>query len=88
MIRLNSAFRADMEWWHVFASTWNGVSLVRDVSQHSPAFEIWSDASGGWGCGAVWEDQWFQVQWSEWPGFVGASIAAKELLPIITVAVE
>ena len=62
MIRLNSAFRADMEWWHVFASTWNGVSLMRDVSRHSPAFEIWSDASGGWGCGAVWEDQWFQVQ--------------------------
>ena len=83
---MNSAFRADMEWWHVFASTWNGVSLMRDVSQHSPTFKIWSDASGGWGCGAVWEDQWFQVQWSEWPGFVGASIAAKELLPIITAA--
>ena len=81
MIRLNSAFRADMEWWHVFASSWNGVSMMRDTS---PMVEIWSDASGSWGCGAVWEDQWFQVQWCEWPGFAEASIAAKELLPIIT----
>ena len=50
VIRLNSAFRADMEWWHVFASTWSVVCIMRDVSRHSPAFEIWSDASGGWGC--------------------------------------
>ena len=33
-----------------------------------------------------WITTWlqrFQVQWSGWPGFAGASIAAKELLPII-----
>ena len=29
---------------------------------------VWSDASGGWGCGAMWGD---------------ASIAVKELVPII-----
>ena len=27
--------------------------------------------------------QWCQVPWGEWPGFASASIAAKELLPII-----
>ena len=83
MIRLNAAFRADMEWWHVFAEKWNGVSMLRNVAYQSPSVEIWSDASGSWGCGAFWGPQWFQVQWSGWPGFTGASIAAKELLPII-----
>ena len=28
-------------------------------------------------------DQWCQVPWSEWPGFASASLAAKELPPII-----
>ena len=32
MIRLNTAFRADLEWWRVFASSWNGVSLMKDVA--------------------------------------------------------
>ena len=83
MIRLNTAFRADMEWWYVFARSWNGVSLMRDAALSSPAVEIWSDASGGWGCGAWWSCKWFQVHWEDWPAFSKASIAAKELLPII-----
>ena len=82
-IRLNAAFRADMEWWHVFAQSWNGVSLMRDRDRSAPVTEVWSDASGGWGCGAWWGPEWFQVAWSEWPVFAGNSIAAKELLPII-----
>ena len=32
MIRLNAAFRADLEWWHAFAGKWNGVSMMVDVS--------------------------------------------------------
>lgn len=54
--------------------------MLRDWAGQSPSVEIWSDA---WGCGVFWGAQWFQVPWSEWPGFSGASIAAKELLPII-----
>ena len=49
----------------------------------SPVVAIWSDASGSWGCGALWCDQWCQVPWSEWPGLASASIAAKELWPIL-----
>lgn len=52
MIRLNAAFRADLEWWHVFAHSWNGVSIMRESALQAPSFEMWSDASGGWGCGA------------------------------------
>jgi len=52
-IRLNAAFRADLEWWHVFADSWNGVSMMMSESLESPGVEIWSDASGSWGCGAL-----------------------------------
>ena len=64
----------------MFAQSWNGVSLMRDRDRSTPVTEVWSDASGGWGCGAWWGPELFQVAWSEWPVF---SIAAKELLPII-----
>ena len=30
-----------------------------------------------------WSCKWFQVRWEDWPAFGKASIAAKELLPII-----
>ena len=31
-IRLNNAFRADLEWWHLFISRWNGTSLIQTLS--------------------------------------------------------
>ena len=79
-IRLNREFRADMEWWYEFASRWNGVSLLRERTLQHPAVELWSDASGSWGCGALWSDKWFQVEWKDWPGFQDATILAKELV--------
>ena len=82
-VRLNTAFRADLEWWHTFAGSWNGVSMIR---REGPDVDIWSDASGSWGSGALWGGKWFQVPWGEWPAFREASIAAKELLPIIVAA--
>ena len=86
LIRLNSAFRADMEWWFIFVGSWNGVSMMLDLDLKSPAVHFWSDASGSWGCGAWWGSKWFQVPWSDWPDFLVASIAAKELLPVIVAA--
>ena len=86
-IRLNAAFWADLEWWHTFVSSWNGVSMMLRESLRLPGVVVWSDTSGFWGCGAYWENQWCQVSWSEWPGFASASIAAKELLPIIVATV-
>jgi len=47
-----------------------------------PDVDVWSDASGGWGCGAMWQGRWFQVAWGSLP-IAGASIAPKELFPII-----
>ena len=68
----------------MFATSWNGVSMMREgTKEHDRKVEIWSDASGSWGCGGLWGVRWFQVAWSAWPDFAEASIAAKELLPII-----
>ena len=52
-IRLNSAFRSDLQWWAMFVSDWNGVSMMADVSKLNPGAVLTSDASGNWGCGGV-----------------------------------
>ena len=81
----STQFRADLEWWHIFLASWNGTSLRQDRLQ-SPDFSIWSNASGSWGCAAVWDSQWFQVAWQNCEEFSEASIAAKEMLPILVAA--
>ena len=30
MIRLNTEFRMDLEWWHAFVSVWNGLEILRE----------------------------------------------------------
>ena len=85
-IRLNAAFRADLEWWHVFVSSWNGVSMMLEECLKAPGVEIWSDASGSWGCGALWGGRWFQLEWSQYQDLADVSIAVKELLPIVVAA--
>ena len=47
----------------------------------NPDVEIATDASGSWGCTAVWGKQWLQCQWkNDW---TAESIALKELHPIV-----
>ena len=43
-----------------------------------------SDASGGWGCGAVWGELWLQIEWPA--SWADVSIAPKELAPIVFAA--
>ena len=80
--RLTKDFHSDLRWWHLFMSTWNGVSFM-DCSPQTPHadHQITTDASGSWGCGALFETQWFQLAWStEW---IRMDIMAKELVPIV-----
>ena len=80
--RLTKDFHSDLCWWHLFMSTWNGVSFM-DCSPQTPHadHQITTDASGSWGCGALFETQWFQLAWStEW---IRMDIMAKELVPIV-----
>ena len=81
-IHLPAAFHSDVAWWHLFLKKWNGRSMM-DVHHPSqpPSVEFASDASGSWGCGAVWGNQWFQLAWhGRWRN---EPIATKELLPVV-----
>ena len=80
-VRLNAAARADIVWWHLFAVHWNGISMLWDSSIQSPEFNIFSDASGSWGCGAFWGCQWFHLRWPD--HLQSWSITIKELTPVV-----
>ena len=74
-VHLNQAARAELSWWYMFLQVWNGRSIMPLTN---PPFVI---RSGSWGCGAVHEDLWFQLQWpSSWQT---VSIAPQELVPIV-----
>ena len=83
-IRLNVAARGDILWWHVFASEWNGLSLLWNSSRHNPDVIVFSDASGSWGCGAFSLPNWFHLQWSH--NMQIFPIAVKELFPVVIAA--
>ena len=84
--RLNTSFKSDLLWWHLFLTPFNGVKPTRQLALHRPQFHFASDASGI-GCGAIWTPYWFQFKWSQSPGpsaqLSEESITYKELLPIV-----
>lgn len=82
-IRLGSAVRSDILWWHTFMADWNGVRII--PQPQSPSAILWSDASGSFGCGAICPtlSRWIQLRW-DGPREVGMeSITWMELLPIV-----
>lgn len=61
-----------------FVELWNGSVLIPPPA---PSLFITSHATGSWGCAAIFQDQWFQLEWpADW---VSTSIAEKELAPIV-----
>ena len=76
-VRLNRDFRSDIVWWSVFLDQWNGVSLLWQAEDTIPDIQVFSDAAGSWGCGALSQESFFQHQWPT--SMVGYSIAHKEL---------
>ena len=89
-VRLNAAFRSDLLWWATFLEGWNGVAMMPSQGPGQPAHHVWTDASGSFGCGAVYPPAqwWLQLRWSE-PSSQGGlqlheqSILLQELLPIV-----
>lgn len=55
-----SASTANLCWWQLFMSCWNGVVLV---PSQRPEVVVASNASGLWGCGAYSGVRWFQLEW-------------------------
>ena len=81
-ICLNSEFQLDLQWWHQFLSSWNGVYfwLFPGMSA-TPDLEVTLDASGSLGFGAYFRNKWFTGSWA--PSQAAQSIAYKELFPIV-----
>jgi len=80
--RLNRGFRSDLSWWHTFMVQWNGLSLLRySTNLTTFHYSIQTDASGSWGCGAVFQAQWLQLKWDR--RWASMGIMAKELVPIV-----
>ena len=50
---LTKEFRSDLFWWHFFLASWNGLSLLHSSNFRQTDCCIQTDASGSWGCGAV-----------------------------------
>ena len=83
-LHVNASFRSDLVWWDTFLEGWNGTSFLTDRrGEHSALFHLYSDASGGFGCGAHWNREWLQFEWPE--GWGGRNITLKEIVPVVFV---
>ena len=82
-VRLGVDVRSDLMWWQLFLETWNGIGIL--PNSKIGHIDLFTDASGKWGCAGVWDTMWFHWKWSEkareW------HIAPKELLPVVLVCV-
>ena len=78
----------EWQWWEELLSSWVGSSLFTFREWRCSAdLDLQTDASGSWGCGAVWGSSWMAVpwRWSERRERV-VNIAILELVPILLAA--
>ena len=47
--------------------------------------KVFSDASGGFACGAIWDCCWLQYEWPQ--SFSAVATAPKELVPVVMACV-
>ena len=87
-IKLREPARPDIEWWYQYCECWNGTSMMSVVNKTKPEFDlsIVSDASGSWGCAAIFSQEWFQLRWEGLGEARQQTITVKELLPIVIAA--
>ena len=80
-IPLRGAVRSDIAWWDTFLESWNGVAIIPPTMPVAQPHQVYTDAAGSFGCGAIWGRHWFRYMWP--PAFQGRPIITQELLPII-----
>lgn len=81
-IRLNQQARADLMAWKFFLDQFNGrVFFLPSHWQSSPSLELYTDAAGAVGYGAVFNNQWFHGLWPV--SWKRECITLLELYPII-----
>lgn len=82
VIPLSQPFRLDLEWWHKFATPWNGRSFfLLPGWVPAPDLHLFTDSSGTIGFGAYCQGEWFNGRWTQ--AQLQRSIQWKELYPIV-----
>ena len=61
-VHLNSGFRSDLQWWHQFLEAWNGVAMLGNTPENDFDINLYTNASGSFGCGTWWREGWLQLQ--------------------------
>lgn len=80
-IRLNKESWSDLAWWKTYVNAWNGISFLQLTHQLVPSVNVFTDASGSFGRGAIWGTLWVQGQWpSDW---LHVNIMVKKLVPVV-----
>lgn len=80
-IRLNKQARLDLKAWAEFIVNFNGRSIFSDeVWKDSEELQMYTDASGSLGYGAVVGSKWFYGKWVD-INIQEFSITVKELFP-------
>ena len=51
--------QADLQWWRAFTLTRNGRCVLLPALQATPDEEGFTDVFGSWGCGGMWQKEWF-----------------------------
>ena len=85
-IKLTQSAKSDMRTWLAFLSNFDGSSffLTRDRITN-PSLQLYTDASGSFGYGAVSRDQWFYGPWPE--SSKSLNIAVLEFYPIVLIVI-
>lgn len=87
-IRMNSQARLDLNAWCEFIDNFNGKSMfINDDWQNSHKLNLYTDAAGRFGYGAVFGTKWFYGTWEDLSLQQDYNITFKELFPIV-IAVE
>ena len=81
-IRLSKEAKSDMATWLTFLDKFNGKTFfMEDKWETSPSLELFTDAAGSKGYGAIFGKHWFCRAWpASWTSF---NIAFLELFPIV-----
>ena len=82
-VRLTLEVKKDLQMWAQFLHNYNGVSMLqRPIDERDCDCQMWSDASGDIGWGAVFKQSWIQGRWPESYKGPHVSMALKEIIPV------
>ena len=85
LFALSAEVQLDVQWWHEFLTSWQGVSFWLFSGMSAPAdIEVTSDPAGSLGFGAYFNNEWFSGAWV--PSQADQSIAYKERFPVVVAA--